>query len=301
MQVQSTLLFLKLIISRTNNYTLNNNNIKLSNILNCYSTNSTKNNRNNNSKMTSVNDLIEKGKKCAAYKAIDENIDSNTKTIGIGSGSTIVYAIERLAYKVKQENLIVQCIPSSFQSKQAILQHGLNITELDQFTTTDVAIDGADEVDKHLNCIKGGGGCHLQEKLVAYSARKFILIADIRKNSEKLGDNWSNGIPIEVLPMSYRLVQQAIEKLLGGQAILRQSPVQAKAGPVVTDNSNFIIDWKFDSNKLILNDQAEVDWNKVNTTLSMIPGVIETGLFLDMAKIAYFGNFEGGVSSITKK
>lgn len=123
-------------------------------------------------------------------------------------------------------------------------------------------------MDENLTCIKGGGGCQLQEKLIAYCAKEFIVIADIRKKSERLGQNWSKGIPIEVLPSAYRLVQVSIEKQFGGEAVLRQA--QSKAGPCITDNGNFLIDWKFDP-------QLDFNWKAVNTALSLIPGVIETG------------------------
>lgn len=123
-------------------------------------------------------------------------------------------------------------------------------------------------MDENLTCIKGGGGCQLQEKLIAYCAKEFIVIADIRKKSERLGQNWSKGIPIEVLPSAYRLVQVSIEKQFGGEAVLRQA--QSKAGPTITDNGNFLIDWKFDP-------QLDFNWKAVNTALNLIPGVIETG------------------------
>ena len=132
----------------------------------------------------------------------------------------------------------------------------------------DLTIDGADEVDENLTCIKGGGGCQLQEKLIAYCAKEFIVIADIRKKSEKLGQNWTKGIPIEVLPAAYKLVQVSIQSQFGGEAVLRQAV--AKAGPCITDNGNFLLDWKFDP-------QLDFNWKSVNIALSMIPGVIETG------------------------
>ncbi len=131
-----------------------------------------------------------------------------------------------------------------------------------------MTVDGADEVDSDLTCIKGGGGCQLQEKLIAYCANQFVLVADIRKKSTKLGQNWLKGVPIEVLPSAYRLVQVTIERLHGGKAVLRQA--KAKAGPCITDNGNFLIDWEFDSS-------LDLNWREVNCSLMMIPGVIETG------------------------
>lgn len=241
--------------------------------------------------------LIELGKKASAYRAIDENVDQNVKIIGIGSGSTIVYAIERLAELVVKNNLNIQFIPSSYQSKQLLIKHNLKLTDLEMHQNTDLTIDGADEIDAKLDCIKGGGGCHLQEKLIAYCAKKFVLIADSRKKSFKLGENWPYGVPIEVLPSAYKIIQLAIEKRYGGKSILRESSVpRTKAGPVITDNGNFIIDWIFENN-----DEETYDWKSVNTFIKMIPGVIETGLFIEMAHLAYFGMEDGTVTVLKRK
>lgn len=104
---------------------------------------------------------LEQAKKIAAEKAIDEHIKDNM-VVGIGSGSTIVYGVNRLAERVKNENLNIICIPTSFQAKQLIVQNKLVLGELERNPVLDVAIDGADECDLALNCIKGGGGCLLQ-------------------------------------------------------------------------------------------------------------------------------------------
>ena len=193
--------------------------------------------------------------------------------MGVGSGSTIVYAIERLAELVLKNNLNILFIPSSYQSRQLLIKHNLKITDLEMHQSIDLTIDGADEVDTKLDCIKGGGGCHLQEKLIAYCAKKFVLIADSRKKSLKLGQNWPNGIPIEVLPSAFKIVQFTVEKRYGGKCVLRESSApRTKAGPVITDNGNFIIDWIFENN-----DAEDYDWKSVNVDIKMIPGVIETG------------------------
>jgi ribose 5-phosphate isomerase A len=104
---------------------------------------------------------LESAKRIAAEKAVNEHV-KNGLIVGIGSGSTIVYAVNRLAERVKIENLNVVCIPTSFQAKQLIVQNNLKLGELETYPELDVAIDGADECDKELNCIKGGGGCLLQ-------------------------------------------------------------------------------------------------------------------------------------------
>jgi ribose 5-phosphate isomerase A len=103
----------------------------------------------------------------------------------------------------------------------------------------DVTIDGADEVDLQLNCIKGGGACQLQEKIVAFAAKKFVIIADYRKESSKLGEQWVQGVPIEVVPMAYVPLMNKLKEF-GGAPVLRMA--KNKAGPVVTDNGNFVLD-----------------------------------------------------------
>ncbi|XP_031511201.1 ribose-5-phosphate isomerase isoform X2 [Papio anubis] len=209
----------------------------------------------------------------------------NNQVLGIGSGSTIVHAVQRIAERVKQENLNLVCIPTSFQARQLILQYGLTLSDLDRHPEIDLAIDGADEVDADLNLIKGGGGCLTQEKIVAGYASRFIVIADFRKDSKNLGDQWHKGIPIEVIPMAYVPVSRAVSQKFGGVVELRMAV--NKAGPVVTDNGNFILDWKFD---------RVHKWSEVNTAIKMIPGVVDTGLFINMAERVYFGMQDGSVN-----
>ncbi|KAB0360834.1 hypothetical protein FD754_004990, partial [Muntiacus muntjak] len=157
--------------------------------------------------------------------------------------------------------------------------------ELNLHPEIDLAIDGADEVDADLNLIKGGGGCLTQEKIVAGNASRFIVIADFRKDSKNLGDQWHKGIPIEVIPMAYVPVSRTVTQKFGGAIELRMAV--NKAGPVVTDNGNFILDWKFD---------RVHKWSEVNTAIKMIPGVVDTGLFINMAERVYFGMQDGSVN-----
>uniref|UniRef100_A0A9J8B845 ribose-5-phosphate isomerase n=1 Tax=Cyprinus carpio carpio TaxID=630221 RepID=A0A9J8B845_CYPCA len=271
--------------------------------------------------------MAEEAKKLAAYAAVDNHIQNN-QVVGVGSGSTIVYAVDRLAERVRQEKLNIVCVPTSFQARQLILQHGLTLSDLDRHPELDVAIDGADEVDAALTLIKGGGydwkifsiqvffsvslhfhlcetprchqaqrhihflflpqnrGCLTQEKIVAGCAKHFIVIADYRKDSKALGQQWKKGVPVEVIPMAYVPVSRAIARRFGGEAVLRMAV--SKAGPVVTDNSNFILDWKFEHAQ---------NWKEVNTAIKMIPGVVETGLFVGMAERVYFGMEDGRVKT----
>ncbi|KAL4063455.1 ribose 5-phosphate isomerase A-domain-containing protein [Scleroderma citrinum] len=230
---------------------------------------------------------IEQAKRLAAYTAVDEHIRPNHKVIGIGSGSTVPYVVERIVQQGEELNKNRVFIPTGFQSKELIVSSNLSLGDVDQFPTIDVTIDGADEVDRDLNCIKGGGACHLREKVLAEAAETFILVADYRKNAEYLGTNFP-GIPIEVVPFAYAKVLQNLHHALGSpNATLRMA--KAKAGPVVSDNGNFIIDAPFPP-------ETMKDPYKVMTRIKMLTGVVEVGLFCHMAQAAYFGNQDGSVT-----
>uniref|UniRef100_A0A1I8P2K2 ribose-5-phosphate isomerase n=1 Tax=Stomoxys calcitrans TaxID=35570 RepID=A0A1I8P2K2_STOCA len=233
---------------------------------------------------------LNEAKKIAAYRAVDEWVKNNT-AVGIGSGSTVVFAVDRLAQRVKEEKLEVVCVPTSFQARQLIVENGLVLGDLDRNPQLNVAIDGADEVDKDMVLIKGGGGCLLQEKIVASCAERLIIIADYTKNSHKLGEQYKKGVPIEVVPLAYVPIREKIQKQFGGELKLRMAV--AKAGPCVTDNGNFILDWNFPQD-------VNFHWSDVNRDLLMIPGVVETGLFVNMAQKAYFGMADGSVKTQDK-
>jgi ribose 5-phosphate isomerase A len=231
--------------------------------------------------------LIEQGKKNAALKAVDENIKEEL-VIGIGSGSTIVYAVNRMGQLNREKNLNLICVASSFQARQLILENNLQIASLDEYPEVDIDFDGADEIDQNLNLIKGGGGCLVQEKILASNSRKLIIIADYRKNSENLGQQWKKGVPVEVIPMAYFPLLRKFSKM-GGKPILRMA--QAKAGPLITDNNNFIIDVDFG---IIKNPQ------ELNAKILTLPGVVDTGLFLNMTYKAYIGQQNGQVLVLNK-
>ncbi|XP_040574385.1 ribose-5-phosphate isomerase [Lepeophtheirus salmonis] len=236
-----------------------------------------------------MSNLIEESKKFAAIKSVNNHV-KNGYVVGIGSGSTIVYAVQRLAERVKEEGLKVSCIPTSFQARQLIMENNLPMTSFESHDCCDVTIDGCDEADSDLTLIKGGGGCLAQEKVVAQFSKDFVVIADYRKKSTKLGTSWKY-VPIEVLPLAYKPVQNFIERTFGGEAQLRMA--KAKAGPLVTDNGNLILDWFFDLNK-------NYDWESVNLKLCSSAGIVDTGLFINMAKAAYFGQKDGTVEIQTK-
>ncbi|CAK9299465.1 unnamed protein product [Gordionus sp. m RMFG-2023] len=188
--------------------------------------------------------------------------------VGLGSGTTVVYAAQKLGELIKSGKLMdIKCVPSSYQAKQLIQNAGLRLTSLDESNLLDIYIDGADEVDSNSNLIKGGGGCLVQEKIVAYNSKRFIVIADYRKDSKVLGQNWNRGIPIEVIPVAITPVQIFLNGSIegAGPAVLRMS--HEIMGPARTENGNFIIDW----HSSLLNKQ-DIHWNELYQRIKLLPG-----------------------------
>ncbi len=200
--------------------------------------------------------------------------------IGLGSGSTVAIFAKELGNRVKSGEADITVVPSSYQAYQLAVEFNIPLTNLDKDPELLLTVDGADEVDKNLNLTKGGGGALFQEKVVASASKKLIIIADESKLVDKLATKFL--IPIEVLPFSMGVVKRKIQKM-GIDPIIRQA--EKKMGPVVTDNGNFIIDLKFA--KPIDNPaQVAID-------LKMIPGVVETGLFIGMADEVHIGTNKG--------
>jgi len=237
---------------------------------------------------------VECAKRLAARKAVDDYVRSGMD-VGIGSGSTIVYGIQRLAERVwGDEKLQVRCVPTSFQSKQLCSDAGIPLCELSpSCPSLDVTIDGADEVDIKLDCIKGGGGCQTQEKIVAAAASTFIVVADYSKRSEKLLTVWRKGIPVEVLAMALTPVEAAL-RAMGGHPVLRMG-APAKAGPAVTDNGNLILDVDFGGGA-----GMSADPGTLHTAIKGLPGVVETGIFPGMAKAVIYGEKDGSITLVTR-
>lgn len=225
---------------------------------------------------------LESAKRSAARAAVDEFVRDGM-AVGVGSGSTIVYAIERLGERVREEGLDIVCVPTSFQSEQLCDEQGLRLSELTRTPVLDIAIDGADEVDGALNAIKGGGGCQAREKCVAAAAKKFVIVADHRKQSTALGTQWRKGVPVEVLPFAWAAVKRRLEAM---DATVELRMATKKAGPVVTDTGNLILDVDFGR----IDDPAALE-----AAITLVPGVTEAGLFVRMASRAYFGQADGSV------
>ena len=199
-------------------------------------------------------------KKLAAEKAV-EFIEDNS-VVGLGTGSTAYWAIQKIGEKVK-EGFRVKAVATSQQSENLARELNIPIIPFSDIDGIDVTIDGADEVDKYRNLIKGGGGALLREKIVAYHTKKYLIIVDEKKLVAHLG---KFPLPVEVLPFAVDLTIKRLKRF--SQVVnLRQSDGKN----YVTDNGNFIAD---------INLYPIVDPEHMNEALHQIPGVIETGLFL---------------------
>lgn len=200
----------------------------------------------------------------------------NGMVCGIGTGSTVAFLIEELGRRVKEEKLEITGVPTSFQSKILCQAYGIKVKDPQDCTELDLAIDGADEVDPELNAIKGGGAAHTREKIVAAMAKRFVIIVDESKIVPCLGTAFP--VPVEIIPSALSFVTAKI-KSWGGESKLRMGV--KKDGPVVSDNGQFIIDVKFGPG---------TDLRKIDAQLHHLPGVVETGLFYDLAKQVLVGS-----------
>ena len=197
--------------------------------------------------------------------------------LGLGTGSTTHYFIEAVGKRIADEAINVIGIPTSFQSLLLAKQWNIPITSLEEHDI-DLAVDGADEVDKNLNLIKGGGAAHTKEKIVDYSAKKFIVIVDESRYVEEIGNF---PVPVEVIPDASRVVIETLEDM-GAKCEIRMG--ERKDGPVITDNGNFVIDAKFE--KIESPMHLEIDLNS-------IAGVVENGIFTQMVDKVIIGTSEG--------
>lgn len=224
--------------------------------------------------MNPKQEWVEAAKKNAAYAAVEHVKDGFI--VGLGSGSTAAYAIEALGERIKRERLSILGVPTSYQAFLLAVKHGIAVTTLEEHPVLDVAIDGADQIDPKLNLIKGMGAALAREKIVASASKQNIIIADESKKVKALGEN-DQPVPVEVLPFAIAVVKRRIEAV-GGNPVLREG--KGKVGPVMTDNGNVVIDANFG----VIGNAAELELK-----LKMIPGVVETGLFIGLANTAYIG------------
>ncbi|MGM7681464.1 ribose-5-phosphate isomerase RpiA [Cytobacillus sp. Hm23] len=213
-------------------------------------------------------------KRIAGEKAVEYITDG--MTVGLGTGSTVYWTIKKLGELVNA-GLSVKTIPTSIQTE--ILARKLNIplSNFDEIKELDITIDGADEIDAGYNLIKGGGGALLREKLVALSSKQLVIVADETKIVETLG---KFPLPIEVVPFAWQRTAKQITQQLNVLPQLRT--VQNE--PYITDNGNYILD----CNVSDIHAPAVL-----HQSLKQVSGVIDTGLFPNMANVVIIGSSDG--------
>ncbi len=218
-------------------------------------------------------------KKLAAERAADD-VTSGMR-LGIGTGSTAEFFVHALARRV-QDGLDVIGVPTSERTRELASSLGIRLTTLDELPELDLTVDGADELDPHLSLIKGGGGALLREKIVASASASMIVIADGSKEVATLG---RFPLPIEVVPFGLEATRRAILKVFEDLGLpLNMALRGGSAQPFVTDGGHFILDAQLES---IPEVQALGD------RLVAIPGVVEHGLFIELATKAYVAGTDG--------
>ena len=200
--------------------------------------------------------------------------------LGLGSGSTAALMIKSLADAIRSGKLKnIRGVATSFQSEVLALELDIPLIDLASVSQIDLAIDGADEVDPGFQLIKGGGACHVREKLVAHKSNKLLIVVDETKLVQNL--NQSFPLPVEVLPNAWKQVQEVISEM-NGISTLRMA--KKKAGPIVTDQGNLVLD--------VLFKDGIKNPKDIEMSINNIPGVLENGLFVDLTDKVLVGKIE---------
>ncbi len=229
-------------------------------------------------------DLQIQMKQAVATAAVEQIKDG--MVLGLGSGSTAALMIQALGAKLATKELRdIVGVTTSFQGEVMAAELGIPLRSLTAVDRIDLAIDGADEVDPSFQLIKGGGACHVQEKLVASRADRFVVVVDSTKIVDRL--NLGFLLPVEVLPGAWRQVQSCLAEL-GGSAELRMA--QRKAGPVVTDQGNLVLDVSMAGG---IGDPEDLE-SRINN----LPGVLENGLFVNLTDEVLVGQISDGVAGV---
>ena len=211
----------------------------------------------------------------AAIKEVESEM-----IVGLGSGSTAALMIRSLADELHSGKLKnIRGVATSFQSEVLALELDIPLIDLASVSQIDLAIDGADEVDPRFQLIKGGGACHVREKLVASKAQKLLIVVDETKMVQNLNKTFP--LPVEVLPNAWKQVKDMIAEM-NGFSTLRMAT--KKAGPVVTDQGNLILD-------VLFNDGIK-NPKDIERSINNIPGVLENGLFVDITDKVFVGKIE---------
>ena len=197
------------------------------------------------------------------------NLVDSGMVVGLGSGSTAIFATRRIAHSLDSGDLTdIVAIPTSLATEAAAIELGIPLTTLAEHPRIDITIDGADEVDPDFNLIKGGGGAHLREKIVAQATERLVIVADASKLVNQLGTTWA--IPVEVIPFGWQS-QAAYLESLGAKPKLRMNG----DAPFQTDQGNLILDADFG---------RIADPGALARQLESRAGIVEHGLFIGMAR-----------------
>lgn len=205
--------------------------------------------------------------------------------VGLGTGSTVAFTLERLAERIRSEGLALRGVPTSLDTETKARALGIPLVTLDEVESIDLTIDGADEVDRALNLTKGGGGALLREKVVAFASWQLVIVVGRDKLVERLGTTFL--LPVEVVPFARPAVAREI-RALGAEPILRMGDA---GKPYATDNGNQILDCRYPDG---IEDPAEME-----RSLDRIPGIVETGLFVGLADLVVVGAADGSVERIS--
>ena len=232
--------------------------------------------------------MMDSAKDAAARAAVA--LVQDGMRVGLGTGSTAVFMVHRLAERVHAENLRLRLAATSRATCDLAGQLGLTIEELDDIGWLDLTIDGADEIDPDLNLIKGGGGAHLREKITAAASDRMIVIADPGKVVETLG---AFHLPVEVIPFGWQTTRTHIQHLLASLDLTHRPMLtrQRDGRDFVTDEGNMILDLSLD---------VIADCRALSSGLHAIPGVVEHGLFLGLCDLALIGSPDGDVIELTR-
>jgi ribose 5-phosphate isomerase A len=222
--------------------------------------------------------------KRAAARAAAEQVPSGSR-VGLGTGSTVAHALDRLAERIRDEGLEIVGVPTSAATARRAAELGIALTSLDEVDRLDLTIDGADEVDPQLELIKGGGGALTREKIVAAASSRFLVIVDAAKLVPWLGATFR--LPIEVLEFGLAATRRRIAEL-GIATELRHS---ADGTRLVTDNGHLVLDGRLTEGR---------DLRALEAALDAVPGVVECGLFLGMADLVFVGEDDGSVRTIRR-
>lgn len=218
---------------------------------------------------------LERMKQRACQRAAREVQDG--MVLGLGTGSTVYYLLQELGRMVR-EGLRITGVPTSVRTADLATQLAIPLTTLDDRPHLDLAVDGADEVDAHLNLVKGAGGALLREKIIAASAARFIVVVDASKVVTQLGERYP--LPVEVVPFGHTPAIRALEGL-GARVTLRRG---TDGQTWISDNGNYILDCRFG---------PIPDPVALQQELLTIPAVVDSGLFLNMTEMAIVGQEEG--------